>query len=169
MRNRNNYDRQLITENNQFQMKNLIIVIIIILTIFIAFYFITKYVLINKKDNSPVLESVIQNEKIIFGQLFDRNESEYYVLAYEEESKSKDIYNMYIDKYKQKETHLSFYEINLNEAFNKKFISDNSNITNDINTLMVSDETLFKIKEGKIEEYKVGSSNINSYLKEISE
>ena len=169
MRNRNNYNKELITDESSFQIKNLIIVIIIILAIFIAFYFITKYVLINKKDNNPVQESVIQNEKIIFGQLFNRNDREYYVLAYKENSKSKDIYNKYIDKYKQKENHLAFYEINLNEAFNKKFISDSSNITNDINTLTVNDETLFKISDGEIEEYKVGSSNINSYLKEISE
>lgn len=59
--------------------------------------------------------------------------------------------------------------INMNEAFNQKFISDKSNIVDDINELKVSDETLFKIKDGKIEEYKIGSSDINSYLKEISE
>ena len=75
MRNRNNYNRELITDESSFQLKNLIIVIIIILAIFIAFYFITKYVLINKKDNNPVQESVIQNEKIIFEKLKEISKS----------------------------------------------------------------------------------------------
>ena len=59
--------------------------------------------------------------------------------------------------------------INIDEAFNSKFKSDTSNIVDDINELKVADETLFKIKDGKIEEYKVGSTEISSYLKQISE
>lgn len=158
----------LINDNSQDQIKNLIIVVLIISIIFVALYFVTKYILINKKD-TQINESVIQSEKIIFGQLLNREAEEYYVIAYDSNNKSKSLYDKYITKYNQKENHLPFYEININEAFNKSFVADSVNITDDISKLKVNGDVLFKIKNNKIDDYKVGSSNINNYLKEISE
>ena len=166
----NKYQAPLINDNEDtFKFKNLIIWIIVIVVVLVGFYFITTYVLDHKSDETEVQESVNQTEKIIFGQICDRKYKEYYVLAYKEDSRLKGIYNRYISKYNKKDNHLNVFMINMNEAFNQKFISDKSNIVDDINELKVSDETLFKIKDGKIEEYKIGSSDINSYLKEISE
>ena len=104
----------------------------------------------------------------MFGQIFSRSDSEYYVIAYNESGKFKDIYNKYIDKYNSKDSHIKFYEINLDDAFNKNFVSNKSNIVEDIDNLKVSGDTLFKIKDKKIELYKEGTSDISSYLKKIS-
>ena len=73
-----------------------------------------------------------------------------------------------IEKYNSKDSHIKFYEINLDDAFNKNFVSNKSNIVEDIDNLKVSGDTLFKIKDKKIEFYKEGTSDISSYLKEIS-
>ena len=162
------YNNNLITDDDSFKAKNVIIVILIIMAVLVSFYFITKYVLEHKKDNTPVVESVIDREKIMFGQIFSRSDDEYYVIAYNESGKSKDIYNKYIEKYNSKDNHVKFYEINLEDEFNKKFISEKSNIVSNINELKVSGDTLFKIKDKTIEEYKEGTSDISSYLKEIS-
>ena len=164
----NNYNRQLINEEESFKLKNVIIIVLIIMVVLVSFYFITKYVLEHKKDNTPVVESVIDREKIIFGQIFNRADSEYYVIAYNSNEKSKDIYSKYIDKYNSKEGSIKFYEIDLKDDFNKSFISSKSNIVSSIDDLKVSGDTLFKIKDKKIVEYKEGSNDISSYLKELS-
>ena len=78
------------------------------------------------------------------------------------------MYDKYITDYKKKENHLKVYEINLNESFNKDFIAATENIVNDVENFKVSDETLLKIKDKKVEVHKTGSNEINAYLKEIS-
>ena len=162
------YNNNLINDDDSLKAKNVIIIIVIIMVVLVSFYFITKYVLEHKKDNTPTIESVIDREKIMFGQIFSRSEDEYYVIAYNESGKARDIYNKYITKYNSKDNHIRIYEINLDDAFNKNFVSSKSNIVDDIDNLKVSGDTLFKIKDKKIEEYKEGTSDISSYLKEIS-
>lgn len=163
-----NYNRQLINDDESFKIKNVIIILLIIMIVFVSFYFITKYVLEHKKDDTPAIESVIDREKIIFGQMFNRSDSEYYVIAYDSSEKSKDIYNKYIDKYSSKEGSIKVYEIDLKDDFNKSYIANKSNIVSDVDELKVSGDTLFKIKDKNIVEYKEGSNDISSYLKEIS-
>lgn len=164
----NNYNRHLINDDESFKIKNVIIILLIIMIVLVSFYFITKYVLEHKKDDTPVAESVIDREKIIFGQMFNRPDSEYYVIAYDSAGKSKDIYNKYIDKYNSKDGSIKVYEIDLKDDFNKNYIANKSNIVSDIDNLKVSGDTLFKIKDKNIEMYKEGSNDISSYLKEIS-
>ena len=163
---RNN--RELINDNgDSFSMKKLLIILIIMAAIFTGFYFLTKYVLENKTDNNTQ-QSVIQKDKIIFGQMFNRSEEEYYVIAYYDSKQAKNLYNRYIADYEKKSDHLKVYEINLDESFNKSFISNSENIVNNIDELKVVDETLFKIKNKTVELHKTGSTEINNYLKEIS-
>lgn len=164
----NNYNRQLMNDDESFKVKNVIIIVLIIMAVLVSFYFITKYVLEHKKDDAPVAESVIDRESIIFGQMFNRPDSEYYVIAYDSTLKSKDIYNKYIDKYNSKDGSIKVYEIDLKDDFNTRYIASKSNIVSDIDKLKVSGDTLFKIKDKTIEMYKEGSNDISNYLKEIS-
>lgn len=164
----NNYNRQLINDDESFKLKNVIIIVVIIMFVLVSFYFITKYVLEHKKDNTPTVESVIDREKIIFGQMFNKSDNEYYVIAYNSDEKSKEIYNKYIEKYGSKENSIKIYEIDLKDDFNKSYIANKSNITSNLDELKVSGDTLFKIKDKTIEEYKEGSNDISNYLKEIS-
>ena len=170
MSRKNKYQAPLINDtDDSFNLKKFLIWIIIIIVVLVGFYFITNYVLDHKSADSETSESIIQTDKIIFGQMFDRKYSEYYVLAYKNDSQSRVIYDRYISKYSKKDDHLNIFMIDMDEAFNQKYVSDKSNIVDNLNELKVSDDTLFKIKDGKISEYKVGSAEISSYLKEISE
>ena len=164
-----NYKPQLVNQDNSYNPKNVVIIISIIVVVLVGFYFITTIVLNNKKIDEPVVESVIQTENIIFGQLLNRSQNEYYVLAYKEDGKFNDIYNNYLKKYREKENDFNVYKINLSDDFNKKFLKDNTNITDKIEELTISDETLFKIKDGKIDTYSVGYDDIIETLKQISE
>ena len=59
----NRYNNNLINDDDSFKLKNAIIIVVIIMLVLVSFYFITKYVLEHKKDNTPRVESVIDRER----------------------------------------------------------------------------------------------------------
>ena len=157
--------------DDSYQFKNLIIIISTILLLIVSFYFITKLVLNNRKvekEISNVSDVEIQKEKILVGQLLNRNKAEYYVIAYKNDNQFISLFNTYIEKYSEKEDSLSFYRIDLDEGLNKNYISDEANISDDLKELKINDTILFKIKEGKIDSYYIGNENVLDYLKEIN-
>ena len=163
-----NYKPQLINQNESYKASTIIIIILIITLLFIGFYFLTKYIIANKSSDEVVGEAVIQRDKIIFGQLLDRSEDEYYVLAYDPSIKFKEIYDKYVSKYESKDKSIKFYEIDLSDGFNKSFVTDELNIVDNISALTVNDEVLFKIKENKVDSYYVGYKDISEKLEKIS-
>lgn len=165
---RQNYKPQLINQEETYNPKSIVIIISIIVVILVVFYFITTIVLKNKKNEEVTRESVIQTETIIFGQLLNRKEDSYYVLASKKDSKFNSMYNNYLEKYEKKEDKLKVYKINLSDEFNKKFLDDKTNITDKIDELTIESDTLFKINDGKIDTYYVGYDEIIENLKEIS-
>ena len=116
MSRKNKYQAPLINDtDDSFNLKKFLIWIIIIIVVLVGFYFITNYVLDHKSDDSETSESIIQTDKIIFGQMFDRKYSEYYVLAYKNDSQSRVIYDRYISKYSKKDDHLNIFMIDMNQ------------------------------------------------------
>ena len=163
---------QPVTLDDNYQAKNMFIIIIIIVVLLVPLYFITTLVLNNNKeekqpvtDNNPV---EIQTEKILVGQLLNRNNSSYYVIAYNKDNKMINLFNQYLDDYKKKEEHLNIYKIDLDDGLNKNYISETTNITDDLKDLKLSDTTLFKIVDGKINSYYVGNNDVIDALKEIN-
>ena len=168
--------------STEYSIKNLIKIVIIITLIFALFYLITIFASkkIVKDSDSSVKSTLVEDydNKISFAELLNRKEEEYYVLA-TMESKYKNIgnysasyinlYNNYIEDYKNKENALIVYKINLDNVLNKAYISDKNNITNDLSELKVNDEALFKIKDKEIVEYYIGSKHILTGLKKINE
>ena len=77
--------QQPITLDDNYQAKNMFIIIIVIAVLLVPLYFITNLVIgkdtksESKSTNTKEVE--IQTEKILVGQLLNRNKSEYYVLA----------------------------------------------------------------------------------------
>lgn len=164
---------QPVTLNDNYQAKNMFIIIIVIVVLLVPLYFITTLVLDNNKqeqqqtsNNKPV---EIQSEKILVGQLLNRLDSSYYVIAYKKDNKMATLFNQYITDYKKKEEHLNFYKIDLDEGLNKNYISDETNITDDLKNLKISDTVLFKIVDGKIDNYYVGNNDVIDALKEIND
>ncbi len=165
---------EIITED-EFSIKKLAIITIIIILVLALFYFITT-LFINKEENSKDDDIVVfDSSKITVGQLLDRKEDEYYVLALRKSLYSSSysdinyytIYSNYIKAYNEKEDSLKFYTIDLDDVFNKSFISDTNNITEDLSNLKLKDEVLFKIKDSKIEESYIGNTNIIDALSNL--
>lgn len=163
-------EEQSVLQDDNNQLKGIFIAIIIIIVILIPLYFITSLV-IDKKDNNKQEEIVeIQGKKILVSQLLNRPKDEYLVLAYKRDNKMLSTFSNYLNDYQNKgEDSLTVYKIDLDDAFNKAYIGDNTNITSDLKDLTISDTVLFKIVDGEIESYYVGDTKVVNYLKEINE
>ena len=162
---------QPVTLDDNYQAKNMFIIIIIIVVLLVPLYFITTLVLDNNKKETKTTENntpvEIQTAKILVGQLLNRKDSSYYVIAYKKDNKMSSLFNQYINDYKKNEEHLNIYKIDLDEGLNKNYISDTTNITDELKDLKLSDTTLFKIVDGKIDSYYVGNNDVIDALKEL--
>ena len=162
-------------EQQEYSLKSMGILILIISIVFCLFYFLTM-LLAKPSVNEEQTQSVIDNSKITMNQLLNRNQDEYYVLAIKESLYNKGgyidtdyikIYNSYINKYAQKDNSLDFYYIDLDNALNKNYFGEELNITDDLENIILNDEVLFKIKNGKIEKTYIGKDKIIDKLSRI--
>ena len=168
-------DKKEITES--YSLKDLLKIVLTLLIVFAVFYFITVLVVKPNNNNSGHDNSNVQidSSKITISNLLNRSESEYYVLAtkaslYEGISSKmnySEIYNKYISDYKSKDDSSKFYEVDLDDAFNKRYLSDDLNISDDLEEMQINDEVLFKISNHKIEAYYVGSDSIIKALSSL--
>lgn len=169
-----NNKKQEIIEKDSYSLKTFLLIILVLVIILGIFYFITTLVVkpVNPTDNDNGV-TIIDETKITLNNLLNRKEKEYYVLATKENNNTQanyqTLYNNYITEYKKQEGALTFYNINLDDALNKGYISDKLNISNDLSELKVNDDILFKIKDNKIEEYFAGSKNILKQLSTLKE
>lgn len=162
-------------EQQEYSLKSMIIILLIISVVFGLFYFLTMF-LAKPATNEEQTQSVIDDSNITINQLLNRNEDEYYVLAIKESLYNKGgyiqtdyikIYNSYINKYTEKDNSLKFYYIDLDNALNKNSFGEKLNITQDLEKLILNDEVLFKIKKGKIEKTYIGKDKIIDKLSRI--
>lgn len=171
--------KQDINSVETYSLKSMIKILVALLVIFGIFYFITVLLVDNRKsekDNNNDV-SVIDSSKIILSQLLNRKEEEYYVIATKEslykssyiKTNYVEFYNNYINSYKQQENSLAFYYVDLDNALNKTFLSEELNISNKLDQLKLNDEVLFKIKNGKIKKYYVGKDEILDELSKLKE
>lgn len=163
---------------NEYSLKAMIKTIIILLIVFGLFYLITYFV-VNKENKvvSNETPAVIDNEKITVSNLFSQKEDEYYVIATKKSMYEKaatkyepnyiEMYDNYISKYQQQDDSLKVYKVDLDSAFNKNYLSDKTNISNDLQELKIGNEVLIKISNKKIKEYYVGHSDIIDALKSL--
>lgn len=169
-----NNKKQEIIEKDSYSLKSFLLIILVLVIILGIFYVITTLVVkpVNPTDNDTGV-TIIDETKITLSNLLNRKEKEYYVLATKQNNNTQanyqTLYNNYITEYKKQEGALTFYNINLNDALNKSYISDKLNISNDLSELKVNDDILFKIKDNKIEEYFSGSQNILKQLSTLKE
>ena len=159
--------------NERYDIGTVLKYVIVVIIIVSLFYGLTVF-LTNKKSTSTDAETsksndkaVIQYSEIIIGEMFDQNQSEYYVLLENKDDNNIASYENLIKTYRGKENHLSFYTVNLNSAFNKKYISNKNNLEKD--NFKIKDTALIKIKNGDIVETYQEHNTINQQLQEISE
>lgn len=152
--------------NDNYDLKNVIKFILIVSVIALLFYFVTVIVLKNKKVKTYDTTSepaVIQYNEIIIGDMFNQKENEYYILLKENDDFYLDLYDSYVSSYASKENSLKVYTVDLNSAFNKKYLSDESNFDKD--SFKVKNTTLIKINNKNIVETYEDSNSIIDALK----
>lgn len=156
------------------EITKLVEVILIILVVFAAFYLITSWVTKSKtapsNENKPnkAEEKIIQYDEILLGNLLREPNDEYYVLAIKEDDSSASYYKSQIATYDEKEGHLRVYTSQLANSFNKKYLSEESNLlVENSKDLKVKDTTLFRIKNGKVEEAIEGTESIVQKFAEL--
>lgn len=171
-----NKKEETVEIDESYSLKSLIKIILIIVLVFAIFYFLTTLIAKKSENNNNYNSAtIIDSSKITLNHLLDRSEKEYYVIATKESLYSGlisnanyiEIYNKYIKDYSNSDESLKFYTVDLDDAFNKNYIGDSTNITDDLKNLRLSDEVLFKISNNKIEKYYIGSEQIIKALSEL--
>ena len=171
---KNNKKQKLEVEKDSYSIKKLLLIILVLVVIFGIFYLITT-LFVNPIDESDISNGITEFDttKITLNKLLSRKENEYYVLATKQRENNKTdyqiIYNNYINEYSSSDNSLKFYYVDLSDALNKNYIGEKTNITDELSKLKLNEDTLFKIKEGKIEEYFIGNSQIIKELSSLKE
>lgn len=169
-----NNKKEQVVENDTYSLKKLLLIIIVLSVLFGVFYLITYLLVDPKEENETDNEIVEIDESLIhLGNLLNRKEKEYYVLATKKSENNQtnyqELYNQYITKYSENDESLKFYNVDLDNAINKTYIGEELNITNNISEIKLNDDVLFKIKDNKIEKYFVGSKEIIKELSNLKE
>lgn len=168
---KNTYKKEKFGDNNfKGQIFNIIKMLLIVLVVFGGFYLFTMYLVRDSKsdtDDSNVTDSmIISYDEILVGNSFDMN-GEYLVLYYDhsEENLESKFTNL-INQYKNKEDSLSIYIVDMNNALNTKYISDQSNSSpKSANELKIKGSTLIKFNNGNVVNYIEGEESISNYFK----
>ena len=141
-----NRESQYLFNNENDISKNIIISSVsVIAFILIVFCFVNiakgNWNLFNK-DN--IATESIDNKMVIVGTMFNRDEDEYLVLAYDMNNQNEnDYYGALTENYYDSKT---LYYLDLSSGFNSKFIADNEVISSDLSKLKIAGPTLFVIK-----------------------
>lgn len=151
----------------QYDLKSILKFIIIVVLIACIFYIIT-ILISNKKIETKQSEqkAIIQYENIIIGRMFDQKNEEYYVFLKDKDDQYINYYETYINNYKQKENSLKIYYVDLQSAFNKKYIGKENNWQKE--NFMIKTTTLLKIRKSEIIETYQGYNQISEKLQQIA-
>ena len=163
----NTEKRKYYTEE-QKEIKKFILVLIGLIVIIFGIYLLSKLLIKPSVKNYEYETGQINNTIAIVGTMLNKNEKEYYVLAYDTKSNNAAAYNTYAGYYtSSKENALKIYYLNLNNGLNKNYyVTENSNPkATSIKDLKMIDGTLLKIKDGKITKYIEGIDKIAEELK----
>lgn len=157
---------------DKYNIKQMIIFIIVILLVLGIFYGITLLVTKNKNsettDNSETNEeAVIDYDTILVSNILKQKEQSYYVFAYQNDNEKLSDYNNDLVQYKSKEDALKVYYVDLDSAFNKNYVFSDENPENDLIEYeypTFRETTLLKIEDGLIAEKYVGEEEITNAL-----
>lgn len=136
-----------VTVNDTMDMKRALKFLAIVLGVCAITLLLSSIISNSKKNN---IDTEIQYEKILVGEILTRNETEYYVLALTSQDEK---YNNYSDflQYYEKEDEMMIYSVDLDSIFNKNSMGEEFKITgNDVSTYKFKSSALLKIKEGSL-------------------
>ena len=152
-----------------------VIIVCVIICVFCAFYFLTVFI---SKDDSSSTNSNSSNKKttettnisydeILLGRSFSMEDGEYLVLYYDKDkSDLSSEMSSALSTYNNKDSHLNVYTVDMSDALNSSFTSDEANHdATDASEMKISGPTLIKFNNNKIDDYIEGKEEITEYLK----
>ena len=155
------------TEETQELKKFFMVLVIVVLIIVAAFALSSIFLKETAEDLTYQTGSVSTNIAIV-GTILNNPESEYYVLAYDTESKDASAYVTYASYYTNNaKDPIMIYYLDLSSTFNKPYyVKEGSNPkAKTVKDLKMLNGTLLHIKNGKITEYIEGIDKIAEALK----
>lgn len=164
-----------------------IIMVCIVICVFCAFYFLTVFISkdnSNSSSNSNNLSSNSSNssstssssssssnasisyDNIIIGRSFSMDEAAYLVLYYDgSNSDLSSTVGTLVSTYKNKDSHLPIYKVDMSDGLNKNYTSEESNTNpRSVEDLHINGITLIKFVDNKVDEYIEGQDSISDYL-----
>lgn len=154
----NKKNKKEVVQNEEITVKKVVVVLVAILVIFVGFYFLTDYLISMRTETvQPSEENTTMNE-IAFNNLLKQKDKSYYVLAVLPTDENADKFDIYTKQLNP------IYTIDMNDSFNKSHIGSETRIGETVKDIIISDTTLFVIKDGKIEEHYSGYDKIKEFV-----
>ena len=142
------YQKQLAKEKKELKdlqlgdkEKNIRSVIIITVSVLAFFFLITR-------KNNTTYTAEIQTTKILCGQVLNRSEKEYFVLAYDISDDTVMLYDSILERYNNASSKLPLYKVDLSNSRNNTCKSDKLTISNSVKELKFQVPSLVKVKNG---------------------
>ncbi len=112
----------------------------------------------NKKN---VATEEIDSTMVMVGTMFNKSDTEYYVLAYDMSDEINPYYAALAGNYNGEKT---LYKLDLSSGFNSNYVGKESNITSDLSKFKLNGPTLLVIKGDKIISSYTKEEDITKYL-----
>ena len=147
-----------------------IYIVLGVICIFCIFYLITIFVL-NKDENTTKTDEEVEIslDKTIVGRSFSMPEDKYYVLYYDAKDETvSEEYSSTITNYiySTSEDHVKLYTVDMSDALNKKYVSEESkSMPEKVSDIAIKGTTLMVIEKGKVVEYTEDKTRIEELLK----
>lgn len=143
--------QQKFVSEDMVQFRNLGILLLIVVILSTGLYFLTDKLIEKDAAKEESTEEVSINYNIAtVGTMFNRPESEYYVILYSEENEGSD-YDSILSSFRSSDNYVKTYFIDLDKKINSHVLTDtlNKKPTNS-KEVSVTGATLYKIKDGKV-------------------
>lgn len=178
MKKKTNKSKRKVEEKNKIEnvgsfdtdISKVIYIILGVVCVFCVFYLLTLFVL-NKDDNTTKTDEEVEIslDTTIVGRSLSMPEDKYYVLYYDAKDETvSEEYSSTITNYiySTSEDHVKLYTVDMSDALNKKYVSDESKpMPEKVSDIAIKGTTLMVIEKGKVVEYTEDKTRIEELLK----
>lgn len=148
------------------KIRTLFIILVIVILVCVGIYFLTDTLIKRESSSNNVQNNVeISYDIATVGTMFNRIESEYFVLLYSNQDDGKDL-NGVLDSYRSSDEYVKTYYVDLDNKFNSSVLGDTlEKEPKNSSEVKVNGATLYKIKDSKVIECISGVDEITNILK----
>ena len=178
MKKKTNKSKRKVEEKNKIEnvgsfdtdISKVIYIILGVICVFCVFYLLTLFVL-NKDDNTTKTDEEVEIslDTTIVGRSLSMPEDKYYVLYYDAKDETvSEEYSSTITNYiySTSEDHVKLYTVDMSDALNKKYVSDEYKpMPEKVSDIAIKGTTLMVIEKGKVVEYTEDKTRIEELLK----